>query len=367
MHPHAGVGLVVIGRNEGERLARCLEALPSGVPVVYVDSGSVDDSLARAQSRGVPALSLDAARPFTASRARNEGWRYLASRHPDLVMIQFVDGDCELVPGFLDDAAALMRSREDVAAVCGWTREVHAAATVYNTVCDVEWRSGSVGDTRAFGGNVLIRIAALASAGGFDETVIAAEDDELGIRLRAGGGRIVRIDRVSTLHDAAMTEFRQWWTRSKRCGHAYAQLADMHGAPPERYFVREHRRALLWGLGLPAAATGLALPSFGASLWLLAAYPLQAWRTFRGARRRGFTGRESVIWGLSCTMGKVPQAVGALKYQVDRLKHRTPTIIEHKGPSASRATPPPSSPSGPASPAATATATPTTTEDERHP
>lgn len=359
MHQAADVGLVVIGRNEGERLARCLEALPSGVPVVYVDSGSVDDSVARAQARGVPVIALEANRPFSASRARNEGWRYLASRHPALVMIQFVDGDCELVPGFLDAATALMRARADVAAVCGWTREVHAAATVYNTVCDVEWRSGSVGDTRAFGGNVLIRIDSLAAVGGFDETVIAAEDDELGIRLRAGGGRIVRLDMVSTLHDAAMTEFRQWWTRSKRCGHAYAQLADLHGAPPERYFVREHRRALLWGLGLPAAATGLALPSFGLSLWLLAAYPIQAWRTFRGARRRGFTSRESVIWGLSCTMGKVPQAVGALKYQVDRLKRRTPTIIEHKGPAASRATrtatPPP------------ATSPPTTTEDERHP
>ena len=39
------VGIVAIGRNEGDRLRRCLQTLDLGVPVVYVDSASTDGSL----------------------------------------------------------------------------------------------------------------------------------------------------------------------------------------------------------------------------------------------------------------------------------------------------------------------------------
>jgi len=325
------IGLVAIGRNEGQRLVRCLDSIPGGVrQAVYVDSGSEDGSVAEARARGVEVVELDLAVPFTAARARNAGWRRLLELAPELSMILFVDGDCEIVPGFLEAASDCLRSTSDVVAVCGWRRERQPERSSYNTVCDVEWRFGPVGETRAFGGDVLMRAAALRAVGGYDDAVIAAEDDELGVRLRRAGGRIVRIDRVSTLHDAAMTRLPQWWKRAKRCGHGYAQLSDLHGAPPDRYFVREARRACLWGLAIPAVATGLALPSLGLSLWMLGAYPLQAWRTFRGARQRGFTPRESAFWAASCTAAKVPEAVGVLKYRFDKLRHRSPTIIEYK-------------------------------------
>jgi GT2 family glycosyltransferase len=327
----AKIGVVTIGRNEGQRLARCLDSVPRGVgPVVYVDSGSDDGSVALARARGVTVVDLDLSVPFTAARARNAGWRRLHELAPELAMILFVDGDCEIVAGFLEEASDLMGRSSDIVAVCGWRRERQPERSSYNTVCDVEWRSSNLGETRAFGGDVLLRAAALRAVGGYDESVIAAEDDELGVRLRRGGGRIIRIDRVSTIHDAAMTRFPQWWKRAKRCGHAYGQLSDLHGAPPDRYFVREARRACLWGLALPAVATGLAVPSFGLSLWMFGAYPMQAWRTFRNARKRGFTPRESAVWAASCTAAKVPEALGVLKYRIDKLRHRRPTIIEYK-------------------------------------
>jgi GT2 family glycosyltransferase len=330
--PFDDVGAITIGRNEGPRLARCLDSLPTGIKqAVYVDSGSQDDSVALARARGVDVVDLDRAVPFTAARARNAGWTRLLTLVPELPMILFLDGDCEVVPGFLEDAVDLMRISPDIVAVCGWRRERQPDRSPYNTVCDVEWRSGPLGETRAFGGDVLMRASALRAAGGYDDRVIAAEDDELGVRLRRNGGRIVRIDRVSTLHDAAMTRLDQWWKRAKRCGHGYAQLSDLHGAPPDRYFIRETRSAFTWGLALPALATALAVPSFGLSFWLLGAYPLQAWRTFRGARRRGFTARESAFWAASCTAAKVPEAIGILKYRFDKLRHRSPTIIEYKG------------------------------------
>jgi hypothetical protein len=287
--------------------------------------------VAAAKARGVDSVALDTSVPFTAARARNAGWRRLLELEPDLSEILFVDGDCEIVDGFVTAAHRALGEDPTLVAVCGYRRERWPEKTPYNALCDIEWRMGPVGETRNFGGDVLIRASALVAVGGYDDSVIAAEDDELGVRLRRGGGRLTRIDVVSTLHDAAMTRIGQWWRRATRAGHAYAQVFDLHGARPERYFAREVRSTCFWGLAVPIAALGLAGPSLGLSLGLLGIYPVQAARTFAGARRRGLTLRESVLWGASCTGAKVPEALGLLRYHLDKVRHRRPTIIEYKG------------------------------------
>ena len=316
------VGVVAIGRNEGDRLGRCLDSMPRGIRGgVYVDSGSTDDSVTEARRRGVDVVDLDMSRPFTAARARNAGFDRLLALFPGIKMVHFVDGDCEFVPGAVEAVVAEMNSAPDIVAVCGWTRERHPERTAFNALCDIEWRMRPVGDTTAFGGIFLVRASAFRGVGGFDPDVIAAEDDEVGIRLRQAGGRFRRIDHVSVLHDAAITRVGQWWTRAKRCGHGYAQVADMHGAPPERYFVDEVRRTCAWGMGLPFLAAVLAPATLGLSLFLLAAYPTQMLRTYRATRRQGFGARDSVLWGVSCTAAKIPESVGVIKYHLDKLKN----------------------------------------------
>lgn len=328
------LGVVVIGRNEGERLVRSLDSVRDRVGlVVYVDSGSTDHSVDNARERGVEVVELDMNVPFTAARARNAGVARLLERRPNAEYVFFVDGDCEVLPGFIEAAAEEMDARPDVVAVCGYRRERYPERSLYNRVCDVEWRSGPVGECRAFGGDVLVRLSAFRAVGGYDESVIAAEDDELGIRLRRAGGKIWRIDRESTLHDAAMTRMEQWWRRAMRCGHAYAQVSDMHGADDEHYFVSETRRSLTWGAVIPAAALGLAPLTLGASVVGLAGlYPLQALRIARDARKRGFSLEDSIAWGLSCAASKVPEAVGIAKFHRDRLANKRPEIIEYKKP-----------------------------------
>src|SRR5882757_8744180 len=156
------VGIVAIGRNEGERLVRCLESLPAGVRrVVYVDSGSEDGSIDAARARGAEVVELDLATPFTAARARNAGWQHLVELEPAVTTVLFLDGDCELVDGFLAAAVATLRRAPEVVAVCGWRRERWPERSPFNTVCDVEWRGGAVGSIRNFGGDVLMRVAAL--------------------------------------------------------------------------------------------------------------------------------------------------------------------------------------------------------------
>src|ERR1700733_4839933 len=109
------VGVVVIGRNEGERLVNCLNSVKASASrVIYVDSGSVDGSVEFAARIGAYAVRLDPSLPFTAARARNEGFLALKSLYPDVRFVQFIDGDCILVSGWLEAARAFLTERKDV-------------------------------------------------------------------------------------------------------------------------------------------------------------------------------------------------------------------------------------------------------------
>ncbi len=326
----ADVGAVAIGRNEGERLERCLASLVGRVAsVVYVDSGSTDGSVARARAMGCEVVELDTAVPFTAARARNAGVRRLRELAPELRYVQLVDGDCEVVDRWLERARARLEERGELAVVCGRRRERRPEASIYTRLCDVEWDT-PVGEAKACGGDAMFRLDAFTSVGGFDEALIAGEEPELCVRVRAHGWKIERLDADMTLHDAAMTRFAQWWTRAKRAGHAYAEGAAMHGRTPERHFVRETRRIWMWGAALPAVSLALAVPTLGASLGLLAGYGVSAARAYRAVRRRGRPREDALPYALFVTIGKLPEALGALELHVNRARGRRRGLIEYK-------------------------------------
>jgi len=316
------LGVVVIGRNEGERLRRCLLSVLSQVTAtVYVDSGSSDGSNHMAREMGAEVVDLDMTRPFTAARARNEGFRRLLQQHPDIDFVQFVDGDCEIVAGWLDGARDFLANHPSHAVVCGRRRERHPERSYYNRMCDEEWDT-PIGDALYCGGDALMRAAALQAVGGYRDSLIAGEEPELCVRLRQKGWRIHRIDREMTLHDAAITRFGQWWKRAVRSGHAFAEGAWLHGAPPERHWVRETRRIWLWGLVLPLAIglAMLALGAWAALLWLI--YPLQ-W--LRLSVRSG-SARSSAYM----LIGKFAEASGAIKFHVSRWRGVSGPLIEYK-------------------------------------
>lgn len=321
------VGVVVIGRNEGERLRRCLESvLPCTAQVVYVDSGSTDGSVALAHRLGANVLELDMTRPFTAARARNTGLQRLAEIAPDTAYVQFVDGDCELQAGWLDAAHTFLAAHPDVAMVCGRLRERHPERSVYNRLCDIEWDT-PIGAAKACGGIAMARAQALRQTGGFRADLIAGEEPELCVRLRAAGWRIWRLDAEMAWHDAAMTHFGQWWQRTVRAGHAYAEGAMLHGHAPERHWVRQSISAWTWGLGVPLTAL-LAVTAIGwAGLLVLAAYPLQVLRL----GMRGGHGRPAQWWhAFFLVLGKIPEAIGQLKFHWRRLAGGQLRLIEYK-------------------------------------
>jgi GT2 family glycosyltransferase len=325
------VGAVAIGRNEGERLRLCLQSLRRQLAhVVYVDSGSTDDSVAIARQLGVTVEALDMDRPFTAARARNAGFAALRAIAPKLSYVQFVDGDCEVVDGWLPLAADRLRADPGLAAVCGRRRERHPEQSVYNRLCDIEWDTPP-GPALACGGDAMMRASAFQAVGGFRDDLIAGEEPELCVRLRRAGHGIERLDAEMTLHDAAMTRFGQWWRRSVRAGHAFAEGAHLHGDAPERHWVREVRRIWLWGAAVPAVALGAAVPTLGASTLLLWGYPVSAARAFAAIRRRGRAPGEAAMAAAFTTLGKLPELQGVLKFHLGQLAGKRSGLIEYKG------------------------------------
>ncbi len=331
MHLLETVGLVAIGRNEGERLRQCLQAAVDRVAtIVYVDSGSTDDSVAFARSLGVAVVELDLSTPFTAARARNAGLAQLLALNPQLEFVQFVDGDCELVPGWLERAYAELSQHPKWAVVCGRRRERFPERSPYNRLCDIEWDT-PIGETTACGGDAMMRVVALQQVGGFNPDMIAGEEPELCLRLRQQGWQIWRLEAEMTRHDAQMTDFRQWWKRMVRSGHAFAEGAALHGNTPERYNVKPSQRIWLWGFGVPLLSIGGTALTQGWSLLLLAGYPLSALRIYRHTRARGFTAAESRLYALACTIGKFPEFQGQLQFWLGKyLLHRPATLIEYK-------------------------------------
>jgi len=321
MTDETDIAAIVIGRNEGARLLACLDSLAGrGARVIYVDSGSTDGSRDAARGRGAEVIELDMRQPFTAARARNAGLARLMEAGTPPVFVQFLDGDCSLQPGWLRTAQAFLEENPAAAVACGRRRERFPEASVYNRLIDAEWDT-PVGRARSCGGDALMRVAALEEVGGFDPDLIAGEEPELCVRLRARGWEIWRLDAEMTLHDAAMTRFGQWWQRTRRSGHAFAEGATLHGAAPERHCVPELRRLILWGMVLPLATVlGVVITPW--ALLLLLIWPAQILRL----RLRGMPWHRAVF----LTLSKLPEAQGALTYVRSRLSRARGRLIEYK-------------------------------------
>jgi glycosyltransferase involved in cell wall biosynthesis len=323
------IGIVAIGRNEGDRLVACLKsAIAQSTQIVYVDSGSTDPSLASARSLGIEVIELDLSIPFTAARARNTGLARLLELYPDLEYVQFVDGDCELVAGWCDRALAVLQNELTVAVVCGRRRERFPQASVFNLLCDLEWNT-AVGEALACGGDAMMRVKAIQQAAGYNPTLIAGEEPELCLRMRQDGWRILRVDRDMTWHDAQMMKFAQWWQRAVRGGHAYAEVSWMHRQEPEQFWVKESLRIWIWGFAIPLISLALLPFTYFWSVLLFLLYPLLMVKIYRQTCDRTDS-RSAFYYAFFCTLVKFPELQGQVRFHLNRLRGDRSGLIEYK-------------------------------------
>ncbi len=328
------LGVVAIGRNEGDRLIQCLDSLkqqlPLGTPIVYVDSGSTDSSVAEAKARNAQVVALDMSIPFTGARARNAGFAYLLQHFPQIQYVQFIDGDCELIAGWGEASIATLEQNPQLAVVFGQLQERFPEASAYNRLAAIEWVVPA-GEAEACGGISMMRSQAISEVGGFNAKMICGEEPELCIRLRQKGWKIRCIEREMAIHDMDMHRFGQWWKRSVRGGWAVAEGAAMYGNTAERYMKKENMSGWLWGAILPGVALGWAIASHGITiLFLLGCYLLLLFKIFRYQRRLGEHVQHAWVYAFFCSLSKVPQAVGQAKYWINRWQAKPAVLIEYK-------------------------------------
>jgi GT2 family glycosyltransferase len=339
------MGVVAIGRNEGERLRRCLDALAGlGATIVYVDSGSTDDSVAMARARGVEVVELDMSAPFSAARARNAGFERLGRIAPEVQFVQFLDGDCEVAGGWLDRARGVLEDRARAAVVFGRRNEQFPERSIYNRLAGVEWNvpivaGGSDGAALSCGGDSLVRAEAFRAIGGFNPSIPAGEEPELCQRLRASGWSIVRLDADMTWHDSAMLHFRQWVRRQVRTGYGALDFSTRFGQAGADPFRRQILSARFWAIAWPsvlvvvaclATLIGGPVAGWAAGGLMALTFPLQACRIALRSRPQLGGLRLALAYGLLTMIGKWIQMGGQLLYLRDRLSGRHARLIEYK-------------------------------------
>lgn len=331
------ISVVVIGRNEGERLAKCLHSVQAAdtggndIELIYVDSDSTDGSPERARALGARVLRVQPARP-SAAIGRNAGWRAATGSH-----VLFLDGDTVLARNFLPAALRELEASPEIAVVWGHRREIAPSASLYNRVLDLDWIYPP-GDTEFCGGDALFRREIMESSGGFDDTLIAGEEPELCARLRAMGYRIRHLDVPMTGHDLAITHWRQYWRRAERAGHAYAEVSARFANTTSPLWFRESRRNLWHGgivagglagipLALLAGMPGLAVAGLAAAAGVVAR---TAWR----ARWKSASAGTLLAYALHSHLQQLPILWGQLAWRRTRRRGRVRGLIEYKAPRA---------------------------------
>lgn len=327
------VSVVVIGRNEGARLLRCLRSVFSmnhpgfDLEVIYVDSGSVDGSVALAKAEGARTIELRPEWP-SAALGRNAGWKAASSE-----ILLFLDGDTVLDPNFV--AASLpefLSSR--IAVVWGHRRELFPGQSIYNRILDLDWIYAP-GLTQYCGGDALFRRSVLVETGGFDASLIAGEEPELCRRIRTLGYDILHVDRPMTGHDLAITRWSQYWKRLTRAGHAFAEVSERFRdteQPLWRVEAAQNQNrffAILLSFCVTVAASILLRSFIPVGVYGL----LFVLLSMRSGYRAAWKSNDRValmVYGFHSHLQQIPIYLGQLQYRWSRWRGTRRVLFEYK-------------------------------------
>ena len=315
------LGIVVIGRNEGERLRRCLEsAAVAGI------GWSMSIPARRMAASPVPAPWVRTSWCWTCSSVfggsgAQRGIRAVLADRPGCPAGPVRRRRLRTVRGLARARASSPRANgHEVAVVCGRLRERFPERTRSTTGWPTS--NGIRTDRRDQGmrGHCHDPCRGLSRPSvASTPSIIAAEDDELCLRIRRRGWKIVRID--------AEMAFTTWRCTASanggddRPGPVMPTPRGGHARPfPRRHFVRPEPQRGLLGNRCPARRLRPGLADPGYQPCLLAGYLILYLRIRRSmpcieaGRRRT---PASTLPGSSSP--SFPQAIGLARYWLGRL------------------------------------------------
>lgn len=306
------VGIVVIGRNEGERLEKCLQSIVNTkATIIYVDSASSDNSITIANKYNIECIELSEDRKLSAALARNVGINHLIASS-ELDYIQLIDADCELNEHWLENSVNHLQDNPNTAAVCGRLREKHVNASIYNKLADLSWYIPS-GFINSCGGIALVRARIFREGLFFNAELIAGEEPEFYKRVKKLGLEIQCIDFDMATHDSAMHHFSQWWTRNTKSGYGYASAREWGG------FIGQEKSIFVWATIIPLLILICSLIT-PISLWLLLVYPLQAIRVALKLKKP-YRFKDKLLESIFILLAKFPQQIGVLRFKFNKVNN----------------------------------------------
>ncbi len=327
------LSVVIIGRNEGERLIRCIHSVqhmhsPPEMEIIYVDSNSTDGSPEHAKNLGAKVLTVKPERP-SAALGRNAGWRIATAS-----FVLFLDGDTMVDPDFVDKALTQLKSMPQVAIVWGNLQELHPEVSIYQRILNLDWIYPT-GFVEFSGGNALMRREVLLQVDGFNADLIAGEEPEMCNRIRALGHKILHINEPMGLHDLGMTQWSQYWKRATRTGFAYAEISERFKHSQLPLWRREMLKNFLQGgilvglfiLGLLFSIIHMNILPFVFTLTILTLLGIRsAWK----ARWKSNEKWTLFLYGLHSQFQHIPMTIGQISYYYKRWRGKKQGLIEYK-------------------------------------
>ena len=272
------IAAVIPTFNYGRYVARAIESVQRQTrppdEIILIDDGSTDDTEAVLRRFGDSIRVLHTAR-VGVSKARNTGWRAASAE-----LIALLDADDCWLPTKLTRQLEEMAEHPDAIAVgCGnRIRDASGRELLTrfypNPSADRGERLRQIATRRAWVGSsnsgVLVRRAVLEQVGGFDESLSAAEDWDLWLRLAALGPirnvhdvlSEIHFHRTGTFRGSPVMEQSQWKVLEKACAAWPQELDEATRRQARALILRDAAGECLHNRDRSGAARRLA-----ASLW----------------------------------------------------------------------------------------------------
>jgi glycosyltransferase involved in cell wall biosynthesis len=275
------LSVVLISKNQAWNISRLIESVLQATSsigsteIILVDSASTDQTVEVAKRYPICILRLRPEHPLSPSAGR-----YVGYKHSSGEFVLFLDGDMEVLDGWLEDSLCNMRNAQHAGVLMSTQLiNLHPQAAGDTTsprekIQPTPPREVSFAPFVA-GGAALYRRAVLEQVGTFNPHLFSDEEPELCLRIRHAGYRILLVDYPIVRHfsDTSTPESIPiiLSRRRRKFLMGVGQCLRYHiGTPLFWPYVRERGLwslfAVLWlAVGLAALAWSLLTRHF---LWL---------------------------------------------------------------------------------------------------
>ncbi len=273
MHRSPLLSITIKTYNEAEKIALAIESalaaakeIPGPVEIVIADSLSTDQTVEIASRYPVRVVQFANRQDCGCGAGVQLGYQ-----HSSGAFVYILDGDMEMLPGFLGAAYRTMAEDGKIGGVAGLLEDTQVVNQM-DRYRKKNKASSHPGELACLNGGGLYRREAIEAAGGYaaNRNLKAYEEADLGFRLGAKGWKLLRLPIPAVRHTGhsvgTIELLRRHW-RSRRAMAAGVLLRAAAGQPwwrgPVRILIHPLALTAWWLMLIAALAAGLSGVAIG--------------------------------------------------------------------------------------------------------